>query len=156
MFNRLMPIMLAVLMPVNCVAENRALIYLVGGEPGQPLTYAYSRGVPQDGRQEFVLRTVVRQEVLETIFPDVLMTVRSADKIVTNISAQRAYLTARDCEAARKTTAGLLAAVLANDYAGSDSRWDMQSPDGAVVASVRCNKERFETHPVLTLEISTR
>ena len=133
-------------------AEKSTLILNFGGSPGEPIPHSYDYGLPEDAGDFYTMRIPVIYADLAAVFHDTEVTVRSADKTVTSIYAVRAYKSLSDCNAGLAVVEEKLTAGLPREYAASDQAWQRQSPDGAVVGRVVCEKAR--RRPFFTIRLN--
>ena len=137
-------------------AENSGLIYAFGGDPGSPLTHAYSNGLPQDAGPTYTLRIAVMSPSIKDVFQDTVLTISAPEKIVQKVVAARAFRMPADCDTARDVVFKELAKALPREYGSPDEQWQLQSADGNVIARAVCTKRRHDPMPVLSMEIALR
>ena len=133
-------------------AENSSLILNFGGSPGEPIPHSYDYGLPEDAGDYYTMRIPVVYADLAAVFHDTEVTVQSADKTVSSIYAVRAYKSLKHCNDGLAVVKEKLALGLPREYAGSDQAWQRQSPDGAVVGRVVCEKAR--RRPFFTIRLN--
>ena len=152
---RLGVLLLACLCAPVAVAENVALTLAFGGDPGSPLTHAYSYGLPETTEATYTLRVPGVNPAVRDVFHDTVLTVSNPEKIVQRVSASRAFRSLAECDTAREIIAATLATALPLETVGDD-HWQRRSADGRVLARATCERLRHEPVPVLNLELALR
>jgi hypothetical protein len=145
-------VLLACLCAPVAAAENVTLTLAFGGDPGSPLTHAYSYGLPETTEPTYTLRVPVVKPAVRDVFHDTVLTVSNPEKIVQRVSASRAYRSLAECDPAREIIAATLATALPLETVGDD-HWQRRSADGRVLARATCEKQRHEPVPVLRFEL---
>ena len=133
-------------------AENSTLVLNFGGSPGDTIPHSYDYGTPEDAGEFYTMRIPIIYEELAAVFHDTEVTVRSVDKTVTQVRAERAYKSLNHCNEGLAIVKEKLAKGLPNDYVGSDGLWQYQSADSSVVARVTCEKKR--RRPFFTISLA--
>ena len=132
-------------------AENSTLVLNFGGSPGDKIPHSYDYGTPEDAGDFYTMRIPIIYEDLAAVFYDTEVTVRSADKKVMRVSAERAYKSLSDCNEGLAVVKEKLAKGLPRDYAGTAEHWQYQAPGGDVLGRVACSKER--RRPFFTIDL---
>ena len=150
--SRLVVYLLFASLPTLNAAENSTLVLNFGGSPGDKIPHSYDYGTPEDAGEFYTMRIPVIYKELAAVFHDTEVTVRSADKTVIQVSAERAYKSLKDCNEGLSAVKDKLTKGLPDEYAGSDGLWQYQSTDSAVVARVTCEKKR--RRPFFTINLA--
>jgi hypothetical protein len=136
-------------------AENAAFVIPFGGEPGAPLAHAYDYGKPPITTGTYAMRVPSVDTAVQSVFPDVELTIDATTKTVLRSHAERAYRALTECTAALQTVQPKLAVALPQPYTGTDPAWQAQSADGKVIGGAYCRTERYLPFPILILDLTT-
>ena len=151
-FRSILYLLIMVSNPV-VAAENSTLVLNFGGSPGDQIPHSYDYGLPEDAGDYYQMRIPIIYDDLAAVFHDTEVTVRSADKAITRVHAERAYKSLGQCNEGLAVVKEKLAKGLPRDYVG-DENWQFQSPDGNVVGRVICEKRRRRPFFTINLEIA--
>jgi len=136
------------------VAQNSSLMLNFGGSPGETIAHSYDYGLPEDAKETYTMRVPVLYDELGAVFHDTLVTVKSENKTVQRVDADRAYKALSDCNVGLEVVKKRLASGLPKPYAGASGDWQFQSPDGKVAGYAKCDKRRRRPFFTLRLEIA--
>lgn len=136
-------------------AENALFVIPFGGEPGARIPHAYDYGATPFSTGTYAMRIPNVDTDVSAVFTDTELSIDAKTKAVTRVHAERAYRALGDCELARKSLLPKLGKALPTPYAGTDPRWQYQSPDGGEVGGAYCRAERYLPYPVLILDLTT-